>query len=74
MTKQSFHGKSTRATEPLELIHSNVCGSMNTPERWAYLYFVTFTNDYSRYEYIYLMQQKFEIFEKFEECRADAEN
>ena len=42
-----------RATERLELIHSDVCGPMSTPTRGGYLYFVTFTDDLSRYDYIY---------------------
>ena len=36
-------------------------------------YFVTFIDDYSRYEYVYLMQRKFETFGKFKEFLAEAE-
>ena len=38
------------------------------------LYFITFTDDYSRYGYVYLMKRKFEAFEKFKEFWAEVEN
>ncbi|XP_010556061.1 PREDICTED: uncharacterized protein LOC104825432 [Tarenaya hassleriana] len=56
MTKSPFTGKGQRADELLSLIHSDVCGPMNTPARGGYSYFVTFTDDYSRYGYVYLMR------------------
>ena len=37
-------------------------------------YFLTFTEDLSRYGYIYLMKHKFEMFEKFKEFRSEVEN
>ena len=39
----------------------------------GYKYFITFTDDHSRYGYVYLMQHKFEAFEKFKEFRAEVE-
>ena len=42
---------------------------MSVPARSGYLYFVTFTDDLSRYGYIYLMKQKSETFEKFKNFR-----
>ncbi|RYE04781.1 MAG: hypothetical protein EOP33_08580, partial [Rickettsiaceae bacterium] len=74
MTKRSFAGKGLRATEPLQLVHSDVCGPMSEAARGGYEYFVTFTDDYSRYGFIYLMQRKSETFSKFKEFRACVEN
>jgi Integrase core domain len=37
-------------------------------------YFVTFTDDFSRYGYVYLMRHKFESFEKFKKFKAEVEN
>jgi transposase InsO family protein len=39
-----------------------------------YRYFVTFTDDFSRYGYIYLMKYKSETFEKFKEFQREVEN
>ena len=47
---------------------------MSTSARGGYEYFITFTNDYSRYEYIYMMRHKSEAFEKFKEFKAEVEN
>ena len=73
MTKRSFSAKGFRAKEPLELVHSNVCGPLNVQARGGYEYFVTFIDDYSRYEYVYLMQRKSETFGKFKEFLTEAE-
>jgi hypothetical protein len=56
-----------RAADLLEIIHTDVCGPMSVPTRGGYRYFVTLTDDLSRYEYIYLMEHKCETFEKFKE-------
>ena len=36
--------------------------------------FLTFTDDLSRYGYIYLMKHKSETFEKFKEFQSEVEN
>ncbi|KAL5810596.1 hypothetical protein ACOSQ4_027164 [Xanthoceras sorbifolium] len=74
MTKRPFTGKCLRAKEPLKLIHTDVCGSMNVRARGGYEYYVTFIDDYSRYGYVYLMQRKSETFKKFKEFRTEVEN
>ena len=40
----------------------------------AGIFFLTFTDDLSRYGYIYLMKQKSETFEKFKEFQSKVEN
>jgi hypothetical protein len=45
----------------------DVCGPMSVAAHNGYCYFMTFTDDLSRYGYIYLMKHKFETFEKFME-------
>ena len=47
---------------------------MSIQARDGYEYFITFTNDYSRFGYVYLMKRKSEAFEKFKELRAEVEN
>src|SRR3954464_11395512 len=74
LTRTSFTGHVEWATYLLEIIHSDVCGSMSVPARGGYLYFVTFTDNLSRYGYIYLMKQKYKSFEKFKEFQNEVEN
>ncbi|KAK8562192.1 hypothetical protein V6N12_049239 [Hibiscus sabdariffa] len=63
-----------RASDLLGLIHNDVCGPMNTHARGGYQYFITFTDDFSRYEYIYLMHHKSEALEKFKEFKNEVQN
>src|SRR3954469_1472579 len=74
MTKTPFSGTMERATDLLEIIHTDVCDPMNIKARDKYHYFLTFTDDLSRYGYIYLMKHKSEMFEKFKEFQSEVEN
>ncbi|KAK8597195.1 hypothetical protein V6N12_065671 [Hibiscus sabdariffa] len=74
MTKTPFNGKGERASDLLGLIHSDVCGPMNTQARGGFHYFITFTDDFSRYGYIYRMRHKSEALEKFKEFRNEVQN
>ncbi|KAK8690315.1 hypothetical protein V6N13_089009 [Hibiscus sabdariffa] len=74
MTKAPFNGKGERASDLLGLIHSDVCRPMNTQARGGFHYFITFTDDFSRYGYIYLMRHKSEALEKFKEFKNEVQN
>ena len=74
MTKTPFSENVERASDLLEIIHTNVCGPMSIEARGGYRYFLTFTHDSSRYGYIYLMKHKSETFEKFKEFHSEVEN
>ena len=47
---------------------------MSTQAKGGYEYFITFTDDYSRYGYVYLIRRKFQAFENFKEFSAKVEN
>src|SRR6185503_18113497 len=74
MTKSPFTGVGERASDLLGLIHTDVCGPMSSKARGGYNYFITFTDDLSRYGYIYLMKHKSEAFEKFKEFQNEVQN
>jgi transposase InsO family protein len=74
MTKASFTGHSERASDLLELVHTDVCGPMSSIARGGFQYFITFTDDFSRYGYIYLMRHKSESFEKFKKFQNEVQN
>jgi hypothetical protein len=71
MTKTPFSGSMQRATDLLEIIHTDVCDPMSDEARDGYRYVLTFTDDLSRYGYVYLMKHKSEIFEKFKEFQSE---
>src|SRR3954471_18380093 len=74
MTKSPFSGLPERATDLLELIHIDVCGPMSMTARGGYHYFITFTDDFRRYGYVYLMKHKSRTFERFKEFQSEVEN
>ena len=74
MTKTPFSGTMERATDLLEIIHTDVCGPMNIEARGRCHYFLIFRDDLSRCEYIYLMTHKSETFKKFKEFQSEVEN
>ena len=63
-----------RASEPFELVHSDVCGPMPVPSFGGSRYFVTFIDDYSRHTFVYFMKNKSEVLEKFKEFNSYAVN
>ena len=72
MTKRIFTTKGVRAQGCLDLIHSYVCGPFSVHARGDYEYFITFTDDYSRYGYVYLMKKKYEALDKFKEFKVES--
>ena len=75
--RQPFPKKSqsqSRSSQPLELIHSDVCGPMSVNSVGGSTYFVTFIDDYSRFTTVYLMKHKSEVLEKFKEFVELVEN
>ncbi|KAL0307336.1 UNVERIFIED_CONTAM: Retrovirus-related Pol polyprotein from transposon TNT 1-94 [Sesamum radiatum] len=74
MTRKPFVGQSKLANDLLDLIHTDVCGALNTHTRGGFSYFITFTDDHSRYGYVYLMRYKSEAFMRFKEFRLEVEN
>ena len=68
--KQSQH----RATQVLEIIHSDVCGPMQVESIGGNKYMLTFTDDYSRYTTVYFLKNKSEVFAKFKQYVSQIEN
>nr|GEY11047.1 retrotransposon protein, putative, Ty1-copia subclass [Tanacetum cinerariifolium] len=61
MTRKSFPHRPERATDVLGFIHTDVCGLLRHVSKQGASYFITFTDDYSRYGYIYLPKYKHEL-------------
>ncbi|GKC12810.1 retrotransposon protein, putative, ty1-copia subclass [Tanacetum coccineum] len=74
MTRKSFPHRPERATDLLGIIHTDVCGPLRHVSRKDASYFITFTDDYSRYGYIYLLKHKHEVFETFKVFKNEVEN
>src|SRR3984885_12010336 len=73
--RQPSHQPATRATEPLELIHSDLCGQIDPTTFGGTNYYLLFTEDLSRWSHIYPLKRKSsaEVVEKFREYKAEVE-
>ncbi|GKC27614.1 retrotransposon protein, putative, ty1-copia subclass, partial [Tanacetum coccineum] len=74
MTRKPFPHRTKRATDLLGRIHTDVCGPLRHVSRQCASYFITFMDDYSRYDYIYLLKHKHEVFETFKVFKNEVEN
>uniref|UniRef100_A0A5B7B4M6 Retrovirus-related Pol polyprotein from transposon TNT 1-94 n=1 Tax=Davidia involucrata TaxID=16924 RepID=A0A5B7B4M6_DAVIN len=69
--RQSFpKGVAWRAKEMLELVHTDVCGPMQTPSHAQNRYFILFIDDYTRMTWVYFMRQKSEVFVIFKKFKS----
>ncbi|GJU50673.1 retrotransposon protein, putative, ty1-copia subclass [Tanacetum coccineum] len=64
MAQKSYTHQVERDKDLLRLIHTDVCGPFRTVSRQGASYFVTFTDDFSRYGYVYLLKHKHEVSSK----------
>lgn len=73
-TRKPFNNKGTRASEILELVHSDLCGPMETNSLSGARYFYTFIDDYTRKVFVYFLKTKDLAEEVFQHFKAFAEN
>nr|GEZ09241.1 hypothetical protein [Tanacetum cinerariifolium] len=74
MVRKPYAHQVERAKDLLGLIHTNVCGPFKIMSRQGASYFITFTNDFSHYGYVYLLKHKHEVFETFKVFQKEVEN
>lgn len=73
-TRNNYPYKGNRATEVLELVHTDVNGPLPSASLAGSKYFVTFIDDYSKKIFLYTLKLKSEVFEKFKEFKTLVEN
>ena len=62
----------TRATQPLELVHTDLAGPMNITARENFKYSITFTDDYSGAIFVYSLRLKSDTTKATEKFLADS--
>ena len=73
LTRSSFQSVE-RCTEPLDLIHSDICDLKLVQTRGGNKYFITFVDDRTKYCYVYLLKTKGKAIEKFVLYKKEVEN
>lgn len=64
----------TRATEILQIIHSDICGPMECKSIGGARYFLLFIDDFTRMTFIYFLKYKSETLTCFKEFKSMVEN
>ena len=73
MIKKPFKLSSSRVTEKLQLIHSDLC-QVDAPSIGKATYFLTFVDDYSRKIFINFLSKKDQVYKSFKDFKAYVEN
>jgi len=63
-----------RSAGVLEIVHTDICGPFPIKSVDGYDSFITFTDDYSCYGYIYPIKERSEALDKFKIFKAEVEN
>lgn len=69
-----FQKSGKRAKQPLQLIHSDLCGPMENESIGGSRYFLTFIDDNTRKVFVYCLKSKTQVFDKFKGFKARVEN
>lgn len=68
--KKPFKGHITRATKPLQIIHTDVCGPI-TPKTWDNKrYILTFLDNFTHFTVVYLLETKAQVYNFFQSYEA----
>ncbi|KAL4388598.1 hypothetical protein GQ457_09G027370 [Hibiscus cannabinus] len=74
-TKLSFHvNQAWRASEKLQLVHTDLCGPMRISSLNGSIYFLIFIDDFSSWCWVFFLKQKSEVFDVFQRFKANSEN
>ena len=65
-----FASSITKMKEALELVHSDMCGKMQEISLGRAEYFLTFTDDKTRYTWVYILKTKDQVFDCFLQWKA----
>jgi hypothetical protein len=72
--KQVKKGEVQRSVEVLEIIHADICGPFSVKSVDGFDSFIIFTDDFSRYGYIYPIKERSKALDKFKIFKAEVEN
>jgi hypothetical protein len=64
----------TRASQLLEIVHTDVCRPMRITLHGGARYFLTFIDNFSKKTHVYFLKAKGKVFEKFKQYKALVEN
>lgn len=72
-TKLPFKTSTTVTSEPLELVHSDLCGKMGEKSLGGAEYFLMFLDHHTHYCWVYPLERKDQVFSHFKDWKAEVE-
>ncbi|KAJ0468434.1 putative RNA-directed DNA polymerase [Helianthus annuus] len=72
-TRWSFPTRTWRTNSPLQLIHADLVGPMQTKSMGGNFYFFLLTDDYTRMSWVYFLNKKSESLEMFKKFKIKVE-
>lgn len=73
-SRDPFQQSETRSKKILELVHTDLCGPMETKSLGGARYLLTFTDDFSRKTFLFFLREKTQVFESFLQFKKAVEN
>ena len=73
-TRSSFKEKEYYTSQPLELVHTDLCGPMRTQSINGDKYFMLCINDYSRMKWVQFLKHNLKAFDMFKVFKNQVEN
>eukprot|EP00253_Pinus_taeda_P027530 PITA_27530 len=74
LKRGAFPSSQSKTSDILQLVHANISSMMPVNSLGGYLYYLTFTDDYSHKTWIYFLKKKDEVFSRFRHFKALIEN
>ena len=74
MHKLPFESSQFHSTQPLELVHSDVWGPAPIPSSNGYRYYILFVDDFTHFNWLYLLKHMSDVFTTFKTFKATVEN
>lgn len=68
-----FNSVRAKAKRPLEIVHTDVCGPIDTPTHDGMHYYVSFLDDFTHFTQVYLMKSKSEVMNYLKEYVRETE-
>lgn len=72
-SRDPFPNSESRASKPLELVHTDLCGPFEVPSLAGSRYFVSFIDDATRKVFVYTLRTKDQVYEAYEDFKAMVE-
>ena len=73
LTAKTRKGRTRRSQQVLELVHIDICGPFTPIAIRGYKYFITFIDDFSRYDHVELLAEKSESLSVFQAFKVNVE-